>query len=159
MSESITDILAREDKNWKDAEVTKNNYSTPIADGVYHSIISDAKLTTSKKGNAMLILELTVETGKGGGRKLNTYNLLSGQGLTYTKQKIDTLGVACEAITDLVPLVQKGKFIGIAIQIKVVSVGDNQNVYFQKRLDIAEEYPTEEEADAGDGIEPEGPPW
>ncbi len=158
MGESITDILAREDKNWKDAK-TENNFRENIPDGVYHAIISDAKLTTSKKGNAMLVFELTVEVGKGRGRKQNVYNLLSGAGLAFTKQKIDTLGVKCDSITDLVPLVQKGEFIGISVQVKIVSIGDNQNVYFQKRLDVTEEYPSEEEAEAEDFESEAKPPW
>lgn len=159
MGESISDILAREDKNWKETKVDQKG--NPLADGVYHAIVSDAKLTTSKSGNAMLVFELTIQEGRNKGRKQNVYNLLSGKGLSFTKQKIETMCIDVENLSDLVPLVQQGAFIGIILQIKVVSNGDNTNIYFQKRLNAPEEdYPEVSDEEIDEMVEPEEKtPW
>lgn len=142
---SIEDILAQEDVNWKTAKAPKKVFK--VKEGIYHAIVSDAKLSTSKStGNPMLVIEITLHLASGKPWKMTTYSGLTGASLPYTKAKLEVMGVKLNSLKDLVPAVQNGDLVGIQLQVKVqdqANSDDMQNVYFQKRINADEVEPEE----------------
>lgn len=131
--------LTRLEGDFADANEEKAGNFDPIPDGKYTVEVTDAEVTTSKSGQAMLKWTMRVVGGKYDNRLVWRNNLLeTRQNLGWLKKDLKLCGIELAKLNDLNE--RAAELCGLCLQITQKSTDKYSNVYLNRLL-------TQEEVD------------
>lgn len=129
------------------AELETEATSGKIPDGTYLTAIDNAAVDVSKKSNEhMFFMEFQVSTGIRKNRKFRKFHMLSSKGqplmenIPRIKGDLELLGLRLPKFSDL--KTQAATLKGAVVIVKLVTRGEFQNVYLQRRVNDATEIAT-----------------
>jgi hypothetical protein len=109
-----------------------------VPDGNYQVRVARAEMKESKQGNPMLNWELDILGPRYANRKLWRNNVLaSAENIKYLKSDLYICGVQLQNLNDINRDDVRTKLIGVTLEVTVKTKGENRNVYFNKRIQIA----------------------
>lgn len=91
---------------------------SPVPPGRYECRISDVEEATSKNGNLMWNLTLTIEDGEYYGRRIFDRLVFAEKALPRVKLVCQRLGLDTEGTVDLVPSMLRGKKAIVSVEIE-----------------------------------------
>ena len=134
---SYEDELSQLSDPYRDADVEKPQYE-PVPDGTYQINVEKAELARAKSsGRLMLKWTLRILAPTHRNRMLWKNSVISRASLRWLKQDLYTCGLELEDITKLEASLHR--LLDIKLEIKIVSKGENSNIYFNKRIVMSPE--------------------
>ncbi len=125
--------LSQFDEEYASAEVEERNFEN-VPDGKYQTIIDRIELTTAKtSGNPMLKWTLKILGPTHQGRLLWRNNVMGTQeNIKWLKSDLMTCGLELEKLSDLPDNLEK--LLDVKLEITKRTRGDNENIYFNRRI-------------------------
>lgn len=148
---NLDDIdLGEFDEDFNEAEYESNDYS-PVPDGKYQVVVDGAEIEVAKtSGNPMLKWTLKILGPTHRGRLLWTRNVfMHGQSMKWLKRNLSICGFETSSLNDLKH--RRGELLDVTLEITKRTRGDNENIYFNKRIKVAEDVMAENASTADDG--------
>ena len=107
-----------------------------VPDGKYQVVVERVELTRAKStGNPMLKWTLRILAPSHKGRMLWRNSVIKpGNCMRWLKTDLKTCGLELERLSDLGHYLSK--LIGVALEISKRTSGENENLYFNRRLEI-----------------------
>jgi hypothetical protein len=133
---SIKDKLKDMDEQFASAP---DSDDVKLPDGVYASVVESVEIGESDKGDVVVIIHVVITGGPHDGRKQQRRHYLDGaEKVAWLKKDLVRMGVdvASMRLSDLPGIVDE--LAGIAVEVKLLTKGQYQNLYIQRRLGAAE---------------------
>jgi hypothetical protein len=107
-----------------------------VPDGKYQVVVDRVELTRAKSsGNPMLRWTLRILAPRYTGRLLWRNSVIkSGNCMRWFKTDLKTCGLELERLSDLDHYLSK--LVGVALEITQKTIGENENIYFNRRIEI-----------------------
>lgn len=119
------------DRDFAAAEATSGTLDVP--DGKYNVYVYSVELKNAKSSGApMLAFELRVIDGEHVGKKIWVNRVFTQKTLGWVKSDLETLGLRLEKLSDLSKHLEK--LLDLRLVVTLKTKGENQHVYFNKRL-------------------------
>ena len=136
--------LTQFDEDFAEAEVEERDFE-PIPDGKYQVNVERVELTRAQtSGNPMLKWTLRIIAPRFRGRLLWRNNVMATrENIKWLKTDLHTCGLDLEKLSDLPANLEK--LIGVKLEVTKRTRGENENVYFNRRIvleDGGDEYDT-----------------
>lgn len=131
--------LSQFDDDFAEAPVEEKKEFDPVPDAKYQVNVEKVELTRAKTtGNPMLKWTLKVISGRYAGRLLWRNNVMaSRENIKWLKGDLHTCGLNLDKLSDLQPNLEK--LLDVKLEITKRTKGDNENIYFNKRIVVADE--------------------
>ncbi len=133
------------DEGYNEAEYENNDYS-PVPDGNYQVLVDGVGIELAKtSGNPMLKWTLKILGPSHQGRLLWTRNvIMHGQSMKWLKRNLLTCGLELKRLSDLKH--RLNELLDVKLEISKRTRGENENIYFNKRIRTSEEVLTKNDA-------------
>lgn len=107
-----------------------------VPDGKYQVVVDRVELTRAKSsGNPMLKWTLRILAPSHAGRLLWRNSVIKpGNNMRWLKTDLKTCGLELERLSDLAHYL--GKLVGVALEISKRTSGENENIYFNRRIEL-----------------------
>ncbi len=144
--------LTQFDEDFAEAEVEERDFE-PIPDGKYQVNVERVELTrTQTSGNPMLKWTLRIIAPRFRGRLLWRNNVMATrENIKWLKTDLHTCGLDLEKLSDLPANLEK--LIGVKLEVTKRTRGENENVYFNRRI-VLEDGGDDYDAAAKDALVP-----
>ena len=144
--------LTQFDENFAEAEVEERDFE-PIPDGKYQVNVERVELTRAQtSGNPMLKWTLRIIAPRFRGRLLWRNNVMATrENIKWLKTDLHTCGLDLEKLSDLPANLEK--LIGVKLEVTKRTRGENENVYFNRRI-VLEDGGDDYDAAAKDALVP-----
>jgi hypothetical protein len=106
-----------------------------VPDGKYHARIESVRLETSQKGDPMIKFDLEVLSGSHAGRHIFKNSVITQASLPYVKGDLRTLGLELSKFSELSGRLDE--LLDVTLEITKRTRGDYSNVYFNRRIRLA----------------------
>jgi len=144
--------LTQFDEDFAEAEVEERDFE-PIPDGKYQVNVERVELTRAQtSGNPMLKWTLRIIAPRFRGRLLWRNNVMATrENIKWLKTDLHTCGLDLEKLSDLPANLEKP--IGVKLEVTKRTRGENENVYFNRRI-VLEDGGDDYDAAAKDALVP-----
>ncbi len=144
--------LTQFDEDFAEAEVEERDFE-PIPDGKYQVNVERVELTRAQtSGNPMLKWTLRIIAPRFLGRLLWRNNVMATrENIKWLKTDLHTCGLDLEKLSDLPANLEK--LIGVKLEVTKRTRGENENVYFNRRI-VLEDGGDDYDAAAKDALVP-----
>ena len=144
--------LTQFDDDFAEAEVEERDFE-PIPDGKYQVNVERVELTRAQtSGNPMLKWTLRIIAPRFRGRLLWRNNVMATrENIKWLKTDLHTCGLDLEKLSDLPANLEK--LIGVKLEVTKRTRGENENVYFNRRI-VLEDGGDDYDAAAKDALVP-----
>jgi len=144
--------LTQFDEDFAEAEVEEPDFE-PIPDGKYQVNVERVELTRAQtSGNPMLKWTLRIIAPRFRGRLLWRNNVMATrENIKWLKTDLHTCGLDLEKLSDLPANLEK--LIGVKLEVTKRTRGENENVYFNRRI-VLEDGGDDYDAAAKDALVP-----
>ena len=144
--------LTQFDEDFAEAEVEERDFE-PIPDGKYQVNVERVELTRAQtSGNPMLKWTLRIIAPRFRGRLLWRNNVMATrENIKWLKTDLHTCGLDLEKLSDLPANLEK--LIGVKLEVTKRTRGENENVYFNRRI-VLEDGGDDYDAAAKDALAP-----
>lgn len=144
--------LTQFDEDFAEAEVEERDFE-PIPDGKYQVNVERVELTRAQtSGNPMLKWTLRIIAPRFRGRLLWRNNVMATrENIKWLKTDPHTCGLDLEKLSDLPANLEK--LIGVKLEVTKRTRGENENVYFNRRI-VLEDGGDDYDAAAKDALVP-----
>ena len=144
--------LTQFDEDFAEAEVEERDFE-PIPDGKYQVNVERVELTRAQtSGNPMLKWTLRIIAPRFRGRLLWRNNVMATrENIKWLKTDLYTCGLDLEKLSDLPANLEK--LIGVKLEVTKRTRGENENVYFNRRI-VLEDGGDDYDAAAKDALVP-----
>jgi len=144
--------LTQFDEDFAEAEVEGRDFE-PIPDGKYQVNVERVELTRAQtSGNPMLKWTLRIIAPRFRGRLLWRNNVMATrENIKWLKTDLHTCGLDLEKLSDLPANLEK--LIGVKLEVTKRTRGENENVYFNRRI-VIEDGGDDYDAAAKDALVP-----
>jgi|LDZS01.1.fsa_nt_gi hypothetical protein len=144
--------LTQFDEDFAEAEVEERDFE-PIPDGKYQVNVERVELTRAQtSGNPMLKWTLRIIAPRFRGRLLWRNNVMATrENIKWLKTDLHTCGLDLEKLSDLPANLEK--LIGVKLEVTKRTRGENENVYFNRRI-VLEDGGDDYDAAAKDALVP-----
>ena len=144
--------LTQFDEDFAEAEVEERDFE-PIPDGKYQVNVERVELTRAQtSGNPMLKWTLRIIAPRFRGRLLWRNNVMATrENIKWLKTDLHTCGLDLEKLSDLPANLEK--LIGVKMEVTKRTRGENENVYFNRRI-VLEDGGDDYDAAAKDALVP-----
>ena len=144
--------LTQFDEDFAEAEVEERDFE-PIPDGKYQVNVERVELTRAQtSGNPTLKRSLRIIAPRLGGRLLWRNNVMATrENIKWLKTDLHTCGLDLEKLSDLPANLEK--LIGVKLEVTKRTRGENENVYFNRRI-VLEDGGDDYDAAAKDALVP-----
>ena len=133
MSKSI-DLAQFDDMYRSEAATERDDFDT-IPDGKYQVSVEKVELTESSTGNPMLKWTLRILAPTFVNRFLWRNSVFTANTLKYVKTDLHLCGLDLGKLSDLPK--QLEKLLDIKLEVTKKTKGDNENIYFNRRIETA----------------------
>ena len=133
MSKSI-DLAQFDDMYRSEAATEREDFDT-IPDGKYQVSVEKVELTESSTGNPMLKWTLRILAPTFVNRFLWRNSVFTANTLKYVKTDLHLCGLDLGKLSDLPK--QLEKLLDIKLEVTKKTKGDNENIYFNRRIETA----------------------
>ncbi len=133
MSKSI-DLAQFDDMYRTEAATERDDFDT-IPDGKYQVSVEKVELTESSTGNPMLKWTLRILAPTFVNRFLWRNSVFTANTLKYVKTDLHLCGLDLGKLSDLPK--QLEKLLDIKLEVTKKTKGDNENIYFNRRIETA----------------------
>jgi len=116
-----------------------------VPDGKYQVRIDAVRLDRSQKGDPMIKWDLIVIAGQHNGRHIFKNSVITPAALPFVKGDLKTLGLELAKFSDLAGRLKS--LLDVTLEITKRTRGEYANVYFNKRIQIADDAATQPPAD------------
>ena len=125
--------LTQFDDAFTDAPVEEKEFE-PIPDGKYQVKVDKVEITTARtSGNPMLKWTLRVLAPRCRGRLLWRNNVMATrENIRWLKNDLHVCGLELQKLSDLPA--RLGELLDVALEVTKRTKGDNENVYFNRRI-------------------------
>ncbi len=132
--------LAHFDDDFAAAEIEKREFDE-LPDGKYQVAVDKVELTRAKtSGNPLLRWTLKVFSGQFAGRLLWRNNVMASRdNIRFLKTDLHVCGLDLEKLSDLPANLER--LLDIKLEVTRKSKGENVNVYFNRRIVLADDLP------------------
>ncbi len=132
--------LTQFDDDFASAEVEKRDFED-IPDGKYQVIVDKVQLTKAHtSGNPMLKWTLKILNGALAGRLLWRNNVIASRdNLKFLKGDLACCGLTLEKLSELPANLER--LLDVKLEVTKKTKGENQNVYFNRRIVLADDLP------------------
>ena len=115
---------------------TEEKERDDVPDGKYQVVVDRVERITAKSsGNPMLKWTLRILAPRHAGRLLWRNSVIkSGNCMRWLKTDLKTCGLELERLSDLDHYL--GKLIGVAMEITKKTTGENESIFFNRRIEI-----------------------
>jgi hypothetical protein len=129
--------LAQFDEDFAEAEIKEREFE-PVPDGKYQVNVKRVELTRSKTSDTpMLKWSLEVIAPSCQGRILFRNNMIgSAENIKWLKTDLNTCGLELEKLSELPAHLEE--LLDINLEITKRTRGENENIYFNRRLILAD---------------------
>ena len=129
--------LSQFDEDYTHAPIEERDFEE-VPDGKYQVNVERVELTKSKTaGNPMLKWTLRILAPHCRGRLLWRYNVLASKDqIKWLKNDLHTCGLDLDKLSDLSANLEK--LLNVKLEINKRTRGENENVYLNKRIELAE---------------------
>lgn len=118
---------------YDDAEVYDE--FSPIQDGTYQVFVDEVAIKETKESKLpMLAWKFKVMSGNCEGRVLFKNSVINDNTLSYIKTDLSICELELERFSDLYMRLED--LLNIQLEVKVVTKGENQNIYIQRKISI-----------------------
>ena len=107
-----------------------------VPDGKYQIRVNSVKLAQSQKGNPMIKWDLIVISGQYTDRHIFKNSVITAASLPFVKGDLETLWLSLTKFSDLPNHLES--LLDLNVEVTKRTKGEYTNVYFNKRLQIAE---------------------
>lgn len=130
--------LAQFDDDFAEAKVESRDFED-VPDGKYQVAVDKVEITRAKtSGNALLRWTLKVLGGPHAGRFLWRNNVMASRdNIRFLKTDLHVCGLDLEKLSDLPANLER--LLDVKLEVTKKSKGENVNVYFNRRIVIADE--------------------
>ncbi len=144
--------LTQFDEDFAEAEVEERDFE-PIPDGKYQVNVERVELTRAQtSGKPMLKWTLRIIAPRFRGRLLWRNNVMATrENIKWLKTDLHTCGLDLEKLSDLPANLEK--LIGVKLEVTKRTRGENENVYFNRRI-VLEDGGDDYDAAAKDALVP-----
>ena len=144
--------LTQFDEDFAEAEVEERDFE-PIPDGKYQVNVERVELTRAQtSGNPMLKWTLRIIAPRFRGRLLWRNNVMATrENIKWLKTDLHTCGLDLEKLSELPANLEK--LIGVKLEVTKRTRGENENVYFNRRI-VLEDGGDDYDAAAKDALVP-----
>ena len=133
MSKAI-DLAQFDDMYRSEAATERDDFDT-IPDGKYQVSVEKVELTESSTGNPMLKWTLRILAPTFVNRFLWRNSVFTANTLKYVKTDLHLCGLDLGKLSDLPK--QMEKLLDIKLEVTKKTKGDNENIYFNRRIETA----------------------
>jgi hypothetical protein len=125
--------LSRFDEDFADAPVEEKEFE-PIPDGKYQVNVDKVEITTARtSGNPMLKWTLRVLAPRCRGRLLWRNNVMATrENIRWLKNDLHVCGLELQKLSDLPAHLEE--LLDVTLEVTKRTKGDNENVYFNRRI-------------------------
>lgn len=128
------DLSSFDDEFTGTEEVDRDRPDVP--DGKYQVVVDRVELTRAKSsGNPMLKWTLRILAPRHAGRLLWRNSVIKpGNCMRWLKTDLKTCGLELERLSDLAHYL--GKLVGVGLEITKKTTGENENIYYNRRIEL-----------------------
>ncbi|MBI5546940.1 MAG: DUF669 domain-containing protein [Deltaproteobacteria bacterium] len=125
--------LAKFDSDFAEAPVEEKDFDS-VPDGKFQANVEKVEITTAKSsGNPMLKWTLRILAPKFAGRLLWRNNVMATrENIRWLKNDLHTCGLDLQKLSDLPANLER--LLDVKLEITKRTKGDNENVYFNRRI-------------------------
>lgn len=129
-------MLKHFDEDYEEVEVNDNEF-VPIPDGTYQVYVDEICLKETKESKLpMLAWRFKVMTGQREGSTIFKNSVITDKTLSFIKTDFSICDFKPKKFSDIETKPQILEYLlNFKLEVKLVTKGDNQNVYIQRRLD------------------------
>jgi len=149
MGKSI-DLAQFDDDFQSEAPAERGDFET-VPDGKYQVAVEKVELTQSSTGNPMLKWTLRILAPRFANRLLWRNSVFTANTLKYVKTDLHLCGLDLEKLSELPK--HLGKLLELKLEVTKKTKGDNENIYFNRRIEIAAST-NRYQREAGDALVP-----
>lgn len=130
--------LSRFDGEFENAPVEEKGEFDPVPDGKYQVNVEKVEITTARTtGNPMLKWTLRILAPRFRGRLLWRNNVMaSRENIRWLKNDLHTCGLDLQKLSDLPANLER--LLDVKLEITKRTKGDNENIYFNRRIVLDE---------------------
>ncbi len=141
--------LTQLDGDFADAPVEEKKEFEPVPDGKYQVNVEKVEITTAKtSGNPMLKWTLKILAPSYRGRLLWRNNVMATrENIKWLKNDLHVCGLDLQKLSDLPANLER--LLDVKLEVTKRTKGDNENVYFNRRIVLDEGAGAEGEAHGG----------
>ena len=143
--------LAQFDDDFQSESTAERGDFESVPDGKYQVAVEKVELTQSSTGNPMLKWTLRILAPRFANRYLWRNSVFTANTLKYVKTDLHLCGLDLEKLSELPK--HLGKLLELKLEVTKKTKGDNENIYFNRRIEIAAST-NRYQREAGDALVP-----